>query len=313
MGKLDELTRAFGGNVAESMGVGRQAVPATAGTSPAGIPERMKGVNRTRNAVDIPTEKIDRDPGQPREVFDEESLARLASSLKTRGQLQPIRVRWDEGRGVYVIIAGERRWRAARMAGLTAVSAIIVEGEIPPAELLALQLVENCLREDLRPVEQARAYRALLEQHSWSIRQLAAELSLDHTAISRALSLLELPEPVQSHVERGEIPTWTAYEIVKAGDSEAQVDLATRVIKEGLSRAETAEAVRQTSGRGTKGKSRGTGKAKKVTSRVFRTNSGPRITIELKRGLTPALTLAAVAEVLSCLKAEAGDEEQAAA
>src|SRR5262245_50640657 len=239
MSKLDELRRTAGENVRDSAGAehGGPSAPSGSGSPP----ERWRGVERSRDMAMIPVAKIGRDPDQPRQEFNEEELARLAESLRIRGQLQPIRVRWDEGRGVYVIIAGERRWRAARMAGLATVSAVVVEGEIPPAELLALQLVENCLRDDLRPVEQARAYRALIDRHGWSIRQLADELALDHTAVSRALSLLELPEPVQAHVEQGDIPAWTAYEIAKVDTLEAQAELAARVVTEGLSRAETVE------------------------------------------------------------------------
>jgi ParB family chromosome partitioning protein len=315
MGKMDDLTRALGGNVAESMGVGRRAPTAAAGSAPAAVPERMKGVNRTRGAVDIPTDRIDRDPDQPREVFDEGSLARLAESLKARGQLQPIRARWDEGRGVYVIIAGERRWRAARMAGLATVSAVLVEGEIPPAELLALQLVENCLREDLRPVEQARAYRALIDRHGWSIRQLAAELALDHTAVSRALSLLDLPGPVQARVEQGEIPAWTAYEIVKAETPEAQAELAERVVAEGLTRAETVAAVKRAAGGAAKGRAKGKGatKARKVTTTTLRTAAGPRVTVEFRKGLDDALTLVALEDAASQIRARLDAGDQAAA
>lgn len=116
-------------------------------------------MTKSKNAVEIPVEKLHRDPNQPREEFGDDALNRLAESMRTRGQLQPIRVRWDEGRGAYVIIAGERRWRAARMAGMATISAVVVEGDLPAAELLALQLVENCLREDLSDIEQAKAFR----------------------------------------------------------------------------------------------------------------------------------------------------------
>ena len=138
-------------------------------------------------------EKIAPDPDQPREEFDEEALGRLAESLRTRGQLQPIRVRWDEGSEQYMIVVGERRWRAARMAGIALAGAVVVEGPIPPADLLAIQLVENCLREDLKPIEQARAFKALMEQNGWSARQVARELSIDHTGVARALAPADAP------------------------------------------------------------------------------------------------------------------------
>ncbi len=186
MGKFDELMKA-GANIDESMGVGVTSGPASAPLATSTAPARWQGVSKNKNAVEVPVDKIGPDPDQPREEFDPEALDRLAASLKARGQLQPIRVRWDEGKGVYVIICGERRWRAAMKAGMATMSAVVVEGEIPPAELLAMQLVENCLREDLKPVEQAKAFRTLMDRNGWSTRQLAAELAVAQTNIVRAL------------------------------------------------------------------------------------------------------------------------------
>ena len=98
-----------------------------AAAAPAG-PDRLQGVARSKNAAEIPVDRIGPDPDQPREEFDAEALGRLAESLKTRGQLQPIRVRWDEEQGAYVIVCGERRWRAAELAGLPTMSCVIVDG-----------------------------------------------------------------------------------------------------------------------------------------------------------------------------------------
>jgi ParB family chromosome partitioning protein len=156
-------------------------------------------------------DRIAADPDQPREEFDPEALQRLADSLRAKGQLQPIRVRWDEGRGAYIIICGERRWRAATMAGLETLHCVIVEGTVEPVELLAIQLVENALREDLRPVEQARAYRTLMDQKGWSTRQLAAELAVTQPQVVRTLALLDLPAVVQEAVEQGTLAPGTAY------------------------------------------------------------------------------------------------------
>jgi ParB family chromosome partitioning protein len=242
-------------------------------------------------------EKLHRDPNQPREEFDAEALGRLAESIRTRGQLQPIRVRWDEGRGGYVIIAGERRWRAAKMAGLATMSAVVVEGEIPPGELLAIQLVENCLREDLRPVEQARAYRALIDQNGWSIRQLASELALDHSAVAKTLKLLDLPAPVQEMVEAGELPTWTAFEVAKA-PPEVQEEIGRKAVAEGLTASETADVVRATR---PKGKGRDT---RKVTARVFRCGRY-KVTVECPRGVDDAGVLAALSEAVGRMNKDA--------
>ena len=116
MSKRDDLLRAGGGNILSSIGAGRdKSVPA--GLDPATAlkrPARLEGVSKEKAAARIAIDRLVGDPDQPRDEFDEEALDRLADSLKTRGQLQPIRVRWDEGRGVYVILVGERRWRAAR-------------------------------------------------------------------------------------------------------------------------------------------------------------------------------------------------------
>ena len=161
MSKLDELRRTAGQNIKDSAGADRVERPEA--NAAGGAPDRWRGVERSRDMAMIPVAKIDRDPDQPRQEFDEEELDRLAESLRIRGQLQPIRVRWDEGRGVYVVLAGERRWRAARMAGLDKLACVIHEGVLTDEEKLAMQLVENALRADLKPVEQARAYRRLMD------------------------------------------------------------------------------------------------------------------------------------------------------
>jgi ParB family transcriptional regulator, chromosome partitioning protein len=239
MGKIDDLMR-ISGNIDESMGAGdsRRIAPATSAA-----PGRWQGVTKAKDVALIPVAKIDRDPGQPREEFDEEALHRLADSLRIRGQLQPIRVRWDEGRGVYVILVGERRWRAARLAGVDTLSCVIVEQSIEPNELLALQLVENALREDLRPVEQARAYRRLMDAHGWSSRQVAEELHVGQASVVRALALLDLPPEVQDRVDGGKLAASVAYEVSRLDDPGQQIALAEAVVEHGLKRSEVAQAV----------------------------------------------------------------------
>ncbi len=304
MGKLEDMLRGAGANVGESMGEGRVtgAVHRTPPAPFAGVPARLQGVTKARDAAEIPVDKIQADADQPREEFDAEALDRLAVSLKERGQLQPIRVRWDEGRGVYMIVAGERRWRAAVKAGLKTMTCVIHEGPVSAGELLSLQLVENMLREDLRPIELARAFRSLLDFNGWSVRQLAGELAIDHSGVVRALALLDLPPAVQEHVEQGALSPATAYEVSKVGDPAAQSELAARVVSEGLSRAETVEAVHRARGRKAKGRG-----ARKVTSRVFRSPAS-RVTVELRKGEGPALIRAALVDALATL-----DAEQAAA
>lgn len=149
MAKRDDLKRMMGENVAESMGAGREKyADAYHGEARPGIsmPAHLQGLVRRRDVSDIPVDRIERDPNQPREEFEQESLERLAASFKTRGQLQPIRVRWDPENSLYVLIAGERRWRAAKLAGMATITAMIQEAPTDPAELLAIQLIENAQR-----------------------------------------------------------------------------------------------------------------------------------------------------------------------
>jgi ParB family chromosome partitioning protein len=247
MRKMDQLRRSSAGNVAESMGAGLElgiAPGTSAGAGPRALPSALQGVVRSKDVAQIRIDRIVPDPDQPREEFDAEGLDRLAESLKTRGQLQPIRVRWDETRDRYTIVCGERRWRAAERAGLPSLSCVIVEGPLSTSDLLAIQVVENALREDLKPIEQARAFRQLMDANDWSTRQLARELSLAQPQVVRTLALLNLPEAVQSQVEQGALAPATAYEIGKLDDSEAQTALAKRVVSEKLTRQEAVEAVR---------------------------------------------------------------------
>jgi ParB family chromosome partitioning protein len=241
MSKLDELRRSAGKNVKDSAGADRVEEPAA--SSGGGAPDRWRGVERSRDMVLIPVTKIDRDEHQPRQEFDEEGLERLAESLRVRGQLQPIRVRWDEGRGMYVILAGERRWRAARLGGLDKLSCVIHGGELSDEEKLSMQLVENALRTDLKPVEQAKAFRRLMDVKGYSTRELASELHIAQTSVVRALALLELPAEVQARVEGGELAATVAAELTKLPDAASQAEIAQAVVAEGLTRTEVTELV----------------------------------------------------------------------
>jgi ParB family transcriptional regulator, chromosome partitioning protein len=313
MGKLDELRRTTIGNVDESMGVGRGAVHGVPLAGPRPVPGRMQGLIRSKDAAEIAVDRIGPDPDQPREEFDREALERLAESLKSKGQLQPVRVRWDEGRGLYVLVCGERRWRAARMAGMPTMSCVITEGPTGAGELLALQLVENALREDLRPLEQAKAFRSLMDQNGWSARQVARELAIAHPNVVRALALLDLPDSVQAQVERGTLPPATAYEVSKIADPAEQADLAARAVDEDLSRAEVVQAVRRVTSRPSRGaKGRGTTKGHKITSRSFRTATA-KVSVELRKGSGVEAIAAALRDALEIIEAELSAGDQAAA
>ncbi|MBV8607738.1 MAG: ParB/RepB/Spo0J family partition protein, partial [Singulisphaera sp.] len=220
---------------------------------------------------------------------------------------QPIRVRWDDTASRYVVVVGERRWRAAQLAGLESLACVVVAGEPTAEDLLEDQLVENALREDLKPIEQAKAYKSLMASRGLSTRQLAERLQIGAASVAKAIALLTLPCDVQEAVEAGQIAPGTAYELSKVEDPTEQADLAKEAAAGRLKRDELKERT------STPRKSRGVGKARKITSRVFRTSAGPRITVELKRGLDGPTALAAVEEVARQLRDELGAGDQAAA
>ena len=188
-------------HVARSMndrGAGVQAADFTvnqSGATPArpGLERRNDGRNRPDEACQLRLDRIVPDPRQPRTVFDPDALARLAASLERLGQLQPIRVRYDDATDRYVVIVGERRYRAARLAGLPTITCVVTMQAVSPEDLLEDQLVENALREDLKPIEQARAFRSLMNARGLTQRQLAERLQIGHASIARALALLSLP------------------------------------------------------------------------------------------------------------------------
>jgi ParB family transcriptional regulator, chromosome partitioning protein len=309
MGKLDDLRRSMGANVTESASRRDQAVSPITASLASLSSARTAGVARSKNALEVALDRIEPDPAQPREEFDPEALERLAASMKQRGQLQPVRVRWDEGRGVYVLICGERRWRAAKMAGLSTLACVVSEGQVDAGELLALQLIENCVREDLAPIEQARAYRTLMDRAGWSGNRLSQELGINQSSVVHALALLELPSDVQGHVEQGELSPSTAYELSKAGDAETIRAVAEEVISSGLTRAEAVERVRKAAGR-TKG--RGGNKARPPKPRTFRLAGGGKVTIEPSRKAVGADVILEMArEVVRLLEAEMEEQEAA--
>jgi ParB family transcriptional regulator, chromosome partitioning protein len=320
MSKLDEMRRMTAGNVDDSMGVGRPVVHGAQPSSGPSAPARWQGVSKSRNAAEIPVSKIGPDPDQPREEFDAEALQRLAESLKARGQIQPISVRWVEDREQYVIVCGERRWRAASLAGLSILSCVVLDKPIPPGELLAMQLVENLLREDLKPIEQARAYRALMDANGWTVSRVARELAVDHSNVSRALALLSLPSPVQEQVEQGALPPATAYEVSKLEDPEVQREVADRVVAEGLSRAETVEAVRQAASKPRAGKSKAKGSgasnptSRLPTERTLKTAGGIKVIARARKGIDLLAWAEALEEAARQVRAKLESvEEQVAA
>ncbi|MGE3819158.1 MAG: ParB/RepB/Spo0J family partition protein [Isosphaeraceae bacterium] len=178
-----------------------------------------------------------------RTEFDAESIGRLAVSLKTHGQQSPIIVAPDAAEaGRYLIVAGERRWRAARLAGLETVEARVLPA-FPEdhAELATWQLIENCQRENLRPMEEAHAFTRLLEHKAWTSKRLAEELGLAPSTVTRSLALLRLPEDLAAQVDGGALKPAIARELARLSSEAAM----RAILAEAMERALPAEEVRE--------------------------------------------------------------------
>jgi len=161
------------------------------------------GVSAMHSAKQIAVNRIIPDPDQPRKTFDDQDLADLAGSLRDHGQCEPVRVRWEAGRDRYIIVAGERRWRAAQQAGLTTLTAVVETREMSPDKVLEMQIVENALRVDLTPLEAGRAYQTLMKLWACNQTQLAQRLHISQPKVSRSLEALNLPADIQADVEQG--------------------------------------------------------------------------------------------------------------
>ena len=180
----------------------------------------------------LPISKVEPNKEQPREYFDEQALQDLADSISQYGLIQPIVARKLET-GYYQIIAGERRWRASRMAGLTEVPVRVIEAD--DRRTAELALVENLQREDLNPIEEAKGYKSLIEEYGLTQEEAAKSVGRSRPAITNSLRLLSLSPKVLSLVERGELSAGHARALIPINDEDKQLNAAEDVIKKGLS------------------------------------------------------------------------------
>jgi ParB family chromosome partitioning protein len=184
---------------------------------------------------EIPTDSVSPNPHQPRKQFDETALLSLAASLKSTGLVQPIVVRPDPSgeAGKYQLIAGERRLRAAKAAGLQSLPAII--REVDPFKQAQMALIENVQREDLNPIDRAHAYRSLIEQLGLTQAELASRLGEERSSVANYLRLLDLSEPVRDMVRAGQLTLGHAKILAGISDPNHQQELAERIIGQDLS------------------------------------------------------------------------------
>ena len=184
----------------------------------------------------LPISKVEPRSDQPRAIFDEDALAELSESIRQHGLIQPITVRPLDS-GYYQIIAGERRWRAARAAGLEEVPVRIIEADDQQA--MELALVENLQRQDLNPLEEARGYRTLMEDYGLTQEETAVSVGKSRPAVANALRLLTLSAPVLALVEQGALSAGHARALLPIRDAAAQKALADTVIAKHLSVRQT--------------------------------------------------------------------------
>jgi ParB family chromosome partitioning protein len=221
-------------------------------------PEKRRGLGRglellvggvgEPELLHLPVETVHANPRQPRKRFDGEATSALADSIRAQGLVQPVVVRPREAGG-FELIAGERRWRAAREAGVPTVPALVREAD--DRDSLVLSLVENVAREQLTPVEEARAYALLMDEFGLSLGDLADRVGKAKPTVSNRLRLLELPDDVLALVERGELSEGHARAVLAVPDNEGRRHLVRQIVRRGLS-VRAAERAARWSGAKTK-------------------------------------------------------------
>jgi ParB family chromosome partitioning protein len=222
------------------------------------VPEKRRGLGRGLELLvggegqpelaHLPVETIHANPRQPRKRFDHEATSALADSIRAQGLVQPVVVRPREAGG-YELIAGERRWRASREAGIPTVPALVREAD--DRDSLLLGLVENVAREELSAVEEARAYALLMDEFGLSLGDLSSRVGKAKPTVSNRLRLLELTDDVLGMVERGELTEGHARAVLAVPDNEGRRSLARQIIRRGMS-VRAAERAARWAGAATK-------------------------------------------------------------
>ncbi len=192
-----------------------------------------ENVTEERSAAEeLRLSELEPNRNQPRKAFDEEALAELADSINQHGVLQPLLVRPIPGGG-YQIVAGERRWRAARMAGLSTVPAIV--RELEDEQVMEIALIENLQREDLSPLEEAQGYQSLMDTYGMTQEEISKTVGKSRSAVANALRLLRLPEEVRALLRAGALSAGHGRALLAFPDEAAMIAAAQQTVREGLS------------------------------------------------------------------------------
>lgn len=245
-----------------------------------------EGLTDSGESMEVDLDLIDPGSAQPRTRFDTASLRELADSIKANGVVQPLLVRRKAGR--YELVAGERRLRASKLAGLTRIPIVI--RDIPDEKLLEIALVENIQRENLNPIEEALAYRGLLERVGLTQESLSTRVGRDRSYITNYLRLLRLPVQVQEQVQDRSLSPGHARALLGVQDPKHQVRLATLIIKKGLSVRTTEDLVRKAGGESRARAPRGTATHADPNVKAFeaklRRELGTQVRVKSKAGLS---------------------------
>lgn len=196
----------------------------------------------TGRVMDISIDEISPNPWQPRRDFDEESLNALASSIRENGLIQPVVVRKKKD-GTYELAAGERRWRAAKMAGLTVIPAI--SKEYDDRSMAEMALVENLQRKDLNPVDEGMAYRKLMDEYGLTQEGISQKVGKSRPYVANMVRLLDLPEEVKDFLSQGQLTAGQARPLLGLESDAEKVQLARRIVKEGLSARKVEDIIRE--------------------------------------------------------------------
>ncbi|NLM42593.1 MAG: ParB/RepB/Spo0J family partition protein [Clostridiales bacterium] len=203
------------------------------------IPEYKE--EKQESVMELKITDIEANDNQPRKQFDEEGLMNLAQSIKEHGIVQPIIVRKDGS--IYQIVAGERRWRAARLAGLKTVPVVVKD--YTDEQLLEIALIENLQREDLNPIEEANAYKVLIDEYSLSQEEIGKRIGKSRSAITNSIRLLNLPTEIVDYLIAGKITAGHARALLAIEDDKKKIEIADRIIKENLNVRQVEKLTRE--------------------------------------------------------------------
>lgn len=251
--------------------------------------------------VDVPLDEIEIFVGQSREVFDEEELIRFGQNLRMHGQLQPGVAWFDEGRKQLVLVCGERRFRALKIAGLPTMAVKVIRGQLTQAQLLEMNIAENLQRSSLNPIERGKAFRRMMQLEGINARDVALRLNVSDATVCRDLSLLDLSAELQAKVVAGELPSSVAASLARLADDETRRFLSEQYARGALSRDGVAREVSQRMSRKRQSQPR--------PSRLsFKLDGGIVVTVSVTQSPTPEILL----RLCEYLKREAKKLEAAA-